>query len=344
LQSNAELHDLLTRNLPEAVPYALITPPGYHDSASLPLCLMLMGGGGSRQNLVDCQPLFDQWWTEGALPPMVLATPSPGMSYYLEDSLGRIRWDSFLVDEFVPHLRATCNVSADPSSTAITGISIGGYGALKTAFARPDQFGVVAVMQPMLEPGLHDSDIGARNRLHHTAGGPPELVGPTRNPALFESNNPANRVRTNAASIRNAALAIYIDAGDQDFLNAHDGAEFLHRLLWDLDISHEYHLVRGADHGGPTMRPRMRAMYTWVGSIMNAQRTKPGDPTAEARAVSAWIESGMVGIPPAAAPSSDEFLRILRAQLQPLRDQAASSDSTTNRRYGVMPKLGNSEP
>jgi S-formylglutathione hydrolase len=93
-------------------------------------------------------------------------------------------------------------------------------------------------------------------------------------------------------------LAIYFDAGDQDFLNAHDGAELLHRLLWDLDISHEYHLVRGADHGGPTMRPRMRAMYPWVGSIMNAQRTKPGDPTAEARAVSAWIESGMVGNPP----------------------------------------------
>jgi S-formylglutathione hydrolase len=117
-------------------------------------------------------------------------------------------------------------------------------------------------------------------------------------------------------------LAIYFDAGDQDFLNAHDGAELLHRLLWDLDISHEYHLVRGADHGGPTMRPRMRAMYTWVGSAINAQRTKSGDPTAEARAVSAWIESGMVGNPPPSAPSSDEFLRILRAQLQPLRDQA----------------------
>lgn len=265
------------------------------------------------------------------------------MSYYLEDSLGGIRWDSFLADEFVPHLRATCRVSADPSSTAITGISVGGYGALKTAFARPDQFGVVAAMQPMLEPGLRDSDVGARNRLHHIAGSPPQLVGPTRDPALFESNNPANRARANSASIRKAALAIYIDAGDEDFLNAHDGAEFLHRLLWDLDISHEYHLVRGADHGGPTMRPRMRAMYTWVGSVMNAQRTKSGEPTAESRAVSAWIETGMAGHPPAAAPSSDEFLRILRAQFQPLRDQAARSDGTTNRRYGVMPKMGDSE-
>src|SRR5271156_5002358 len=44
-------------------------------------------------------------------------------------------------------------------------------------------------------------------------------------------------------------------------LNAHDGAEFLHRVLWELDLSHEYHLVRSADHGGLTMRPRLRAMF-----------------------------------------------------------------------------------
>jgi S-formylglutathione hydrolase len=338
LQSNIELHDLPANNLPEAVPYALITPPGYSESVPLPLCLMLMGGGGSRQNLVECQPLFESWWAEGALTPMVIATPSPGMTYYLEDSLGTIRWDSFLTDEFVPHLRAACNVTADRLLTAITGISVGGYGALKTAFLRPDLFGIAAAMQPMLEPGLHESDIGARNRLHHMAGGPPQLIGPTRDPALFESNNPANRARTNAARIREPGMAIYIDAADEDFLNAHDGAEFLHRVLWDLDISHEYHLVRGADHGGPSLRPRMRAMYHWVGSVLTALKSKKAEPTAEERAVSAWIEGGMAGNPPAAAPSSSEFLRILRAQFQPLRDRASVSDPTTSRRYGVLPE------
>jgi S-formylglutathione hydrolase len=337
LQSNIELHDLVANYLPEPVPYALITPPNYRESEPLPLCLMLMGGGGSRQNLVDCQPLFDSWWFEGSIPPMVVATPSPGMSYYLEDSLGSIRWDSFLADELVPHLRATCNVTADVDSTAITGISVGGYGALKCAFSRPDQFGIVAAMQPMLEPGLRESDVGARNRLHHVAGGPAQLVGPTRDPAIFEANNPANRARANADLIGSSGLAIYMDAGDQDFLNAHDGAEFLHRTLWDLDISHEYHLIRGADHGGPSMRPRMRAMYVWVGSVLSDLRSRTDEPSDEERAVSAWIEGGLAGSPPAAAPTSQEFIRILRAQFRPLRDQAAKSDPSTNRRYGVLP-------
>lgn len=329
--SNAELHELKSRYFSEPVPYAVVTPPDYERSAPLPLCLVLMGGGGSRQNLVDTRPLFDSWWAEGVLPPMVLATPSAGMSYYVELPDGSIRWDAFLAEDFLGHLRATCNVSAEASSTAITGISMGGYGALKLAFARPDQFGAVAAIHPILEPGLHDEQIGARNRIHHLSGGPPELIGPGRDPKVVESNNPANRAQANAASIRESGLAIYFEAGDEDFVNAHDGAEFLHRVLWDLDISHDYHLVRGGDHGGPTFIPRMRAAYAWVGSVLTAE------PSVDDPAVTAWIDGGMAEAPPAVAPSSTEFLRVVTAQLKPLRDRAAAVDPNTNRRYGVLP-------
>ena len=141
-------------------------------------------------------------------------------------------------------------------------------------------------MQPMLEPGLHESDVGARNRLHHSSGGPPQLIGPGRDPLLWESNNPANLARANAQQIRDAGLAIYIDAADRDFLNAHDGAEFLHRVLWDLDLSHGYHLVRDADHGGPTMRPRLRAMFAWFGTLWNSILR---DAVAE-QSATAWLQ------------------------------------------------------
>jgi S-formylglutathione hydrolase len=310
--------------LPEPVPYAVLTPAGHSDSAPLPLCIVLMGGGGSRQNLVDMQSLLDRWLSEGAFPPMIFATPSPGMSYYLEDPDEQVRWESFLAQEFVPHLQAACNLGADPHSTAITGISMGGYGALKTAFSHPQVFGAVAAMQPMLEPGLSAGDIGARNRIHHVAGGPARLIGAGRDPALFEANNPANLAGRNAESIRQGGLAIYIDAGDEDLVNAHDGAEFLHRVLWDLDLSHEYHLVRSGDHGGPTMHPRMRAMFAWTGAVISELRS----PLAEGPLPCSLS---------ATAPTSKEFLRVLRAQLQPTRDKAAESDPATRRRFGLLP-------
>ncbi|HLJ46647.1 MAG TPA: alpha/beta hydrolase-fold protein [Bryobacteraceae bacterium] len=305
-----------------AVSYAVITPPA---DGPLPLCIVLMGGGGTREHLVACQPLFEKWWAEGVMPPMILATPTAGMSYYLDDP---VHWDSFLAEEFPAALKH------DGSKTVLMGISMGGYGALKVAFAYPERFQAVAAMQPMLEPGFHDADIGARNRIHHPSGGPAGLIGAGRDPAVFEANNPASRAHQNAPQIRNSGLAIYIDAGDQDFVNAHDGAEFLHRVLWDLDISHEYHLVRGGDHGGPTFVPRMRAAFAWLASVL-----APTAKTAHEAAVEEWIRDGMKGNPPAVPPSSKAFLQIMRAQLQPVRDEAAAKDPSTARRFGVLPSL-----
>jgi S-formylglutathione hydrolase len=246
----------------------------------------------------------------------------------MEDGAGAIRWDSFLAGDLLPHLRASFLVAG---STVIAGISGGGYGALKVAFAHPELFAAVAVMQPMLEPGLRESEVGARNRLHHSAGGPPQLIGPTRDAALWQANNPANRARENAQAIRDSGMAIYVDAADRDFLNAHDGAEFLHRTLWDLDLAHEYHLVREADHGGPTMRPRLRAMFAWVGS--------PGKTAVDSgveEAAARWIESGMQGKPPAGATTTEAFIQSLRARFEPLRAKAGESDPTTTRRYGKL--------
>lgn len=338
--SRVELREITSRYMREPVPYAVITPTLPKHDGPLPLCLVLMGGGGSRQSLVESQAMFDQWWSEGSLPPMVLATPSAGMSYYHDHSDGSARWEAFIVEDFLQQLRSTGNLDPRSSATAITGISMGGYGALKIALARPDQFVAVAAVQPILEPGLSDQDIGARNRIHHASGGPPELVGPQRDPVVFAANNPANRAMANAHLIRESGMAIYLEVGDNDFINAHDGTEFLHRVLWHLDISHEYHLVRGGDHGGPTLRSRMREVYAWVGAAVTAAGIGSNAVMSETeRAVTEWIESGMKGKPPVVSPSSYAFLRMVRAQIQPLRERATASDPTTSRRYGVLPAV-----
>ncbi len=328
MPSTVVLHDISTHNLPAPVPYAILAPS---CEEPLPLCILLFGAGGTRDSLLDLQPVFDSWWAGGVVPPMVIAAPTSGLDYYLEDPAGPIRWDAFLADEFVPHLRDACNVS---DSAVIAGISGGGYGALKLAFARPALFRAVAAMQPMLEPGLRESDVGPRNSLHHSAGGPPQLIGPTRDSALWESNNPANRALANVHQLRESSLAIYLEAGDRDFLNAHDGTEFLHRVLWDLDLTHEYHLVRGADHGGPTMRPRLRDMFVWLGSLWNAP---PSDAVAE-QAATVWLQSGMQGKPPAGATATNAFIRFLRAGFESRRAEAAQRDPTTSRTFGLLPE------
>ena len=326
MPSTVTLHEISSKNLPGPVPYAVLAPG---TDEPLPLCVLLLGGGGTRDSLFDLEPLFERWWTEGVVPRMILATPSAGLDYYLEDPAGSLRWDSFLAGDFLPHLTSTWN----PSARVLAGISGGGYGVLKLAFLYPQVFKAVAAIQPMLEPGLRESDVGPRNRLHHIAGGPPQLIGPARDRALWESNNPANRAQTNAQQIRDSGLAIYLEAAERDFLNAHDGAEFLHRVLWNLDVSHEYHLVRGADHGGPTFIPRLGAMFAWFGSLWNP----PQPDVALEESATVWLEAGIEGKPPAGATGTDAFVKFLRARFEPVRAQAAESDPTTNRIFGRLP-------
>ena len=104
-----------------SVPYAVLTPEG---PGPLPLCVFLLGAGGTRENLVDLQPVFDGWWNEGLLPPMAVVVPTPGPDY--------IAWDSFLAEDLIPQVRAEFHAS---EAVVIAGISGGGYGALKLAFA-----------------------------------------------------------------------------------------------------------------------------------------------------------------------------------------------------------------
>ncbi len=295
MPSSITLGEVTGGHLVAPVPYAILAP----DAAGpLPVCLLLLGAGGTRDHLADLQPVFDGWWKEG-LPPMIVVTPTAGPDYYLD-------WEGFLLETLIPRAAA----SSPGGTLLVAGISGGGYGALKLAFARPHRFAAVAAMQPMLEPGLRESDVGLRNRVHHSAGGPPQLIGEARDAAVWEANNPANLARGNAEAISDSGMAIYLDAAGADFLNAQDGAEFLHRTLWNLDLSHEYHLVRDADHGGPSIRPRLRAMFAWLGAIVNP----PALDAVVEQAAAQWLESGMKGKPPAGATTTAAFVRFMRAR------------------------------
>src|ERR1700733_10756168 len=121
MPSTVTLGELASQYLPATVPYAVLAP---NLAEPLPLCVFLLGAGGTRDSLFDLQVAFDTWWAERSVPPMIIATPTSGLDYYMEDPGGSIRWDSFLTRDFVPHLRSTQKVS---ETTVITGISGGGY-------------------------------------------------------------------------------------------------------------------------------------------------------------------------------------------------------------------------
>src|SRR5680860_1469336 len=125
------------------VTFAVLRPDT--DTESLPVMLWLHGGGGSHAFLDQCRPLFEQLWAEDALPPMVVATPDAGRSFYLDRADGSERWEQFVLDELLlPEVRRITTSATGASATAIGGVSMGGMGSLRMAFRRPDAFAAVA--------------------------------------------------------------------------------------------------------------------------------------------------------------------------------------------------------
>ncbi|MEM7153831.1 MAG: alpha/beta hydrolase-fold protein [Myxococcota bacterium] len=305
----------------------------------LPACLFLYGGGGSAETLVQMRPLIERWWASDAVAPMVFASAEVGsMSFYLDDDVAQTSWEQVVAEALLDEVRARLPVRRDPASTGLLGISMGGYGALKIALARPGRFGAVAAVQPMLEPARYADQAPLRNRFQFPPDAPVRLMGTERDPDLYAADSPITRAIENAEALRREGPEIYLEVGDRDVFNAHDGTELLHRVLWSLDIGHEYHLVHGADHGGPTLPPRLREAAAWIGNRLSPPPRLGMSPDEEAWV--RWLDDGLKGPqPPAISPTSPIFVRWLRAMTEAARTEAAAADPTMQRRYGRLPSL-----
>lgn len=335
--------EIESRMVPSPVSCVVITPSAYsEDGAALPVCYHLHGGGSSHEALVNSRPLFDALWDGGSMIPMVMvmANTTP-LSFYL-DEVGGALWETFISDELPTWLRRHYNVRTDQAGTVMTGVSMGGYGTLKIAFRHPDRFCAIAALEPAIEPGLSRAESPRRSRIYaapslaHLG----HLLGDGADEGLYQANAPQCRLLGNADAVRMSGMRIYLECGDDDTLNLQDGAEYLHRLLWDLDISHEYHLVKDADHVGPSLTPRLVEALTFLSrSIQQADQ-----PPAEKHVLSelgkawmAWSESGMAGKGPEFSLVSEEGVAVLRAQFREPRKQAEMLDPTTLRRYAILP-------
>ena len=67
--------------------------------------------------------------------------PDAGRSMYTDMKHG-FRYFTYITEELPQICRSVFHISADREHTAVMGASMGGYGALKCALTRPDQYGM----------------------------------------------------------------------------------------------------------------------------------------------------------------------------------------------------------
>jgi S-formylglutathione hydrolase len=271
--------------VPGPVEFYVLLPPGYETSGErYPLVLDLHGGGGSRAVLERQRPLFDRLWNEGRIAPMVIAMPSvTPRCFYMDFRDGKEQWESFLMGPFLDHLRATWHVRSDQRGTLITGISMGGMGSLRMALKYPDRFGAVAGMEPGIEPILEWKEMRPKHRFWRSD----ELMGAAYgNPvdaAYWAANNPPAIAIANADRIRGSGLKILIEAGDQDMFWLYEGTRFLHDVLWEQKIRHEFHLYLGEDHVGRSIERRTATAFEFLTASLRDAEPDPAIDSARHR-------------------------------------------------------------
>jgi S-formylglutathione hydrolase FrmB len=122
---------------------------------------------------------------------------------------------------------------------------MGGYGALRLAFAHPEMFSAVSAQSAaLITESPQELDTAARSGaplgkvLAAVFGSPIEV-------AHWKENSPFVLAARNQAAVRK--LNIYFNCGQDDNYGFEKGAAALHEQLQKAGVRHEYHLYPG-DH------------------------------------------------------------------------------------------------
>jgi S-formylglutathione hydrolase FrmB len=244
-QGRAECRSAPSKILGRAVPYCVILPTNYDadKTTTYPVLYFLHGLGGNEQMLLNSgglnmiQDLRDQH----KIGEFLIVAPDGGRTFYINSRDGRVRYEDFFIQEFLPYVESHYRVSAEKKSRGITGVSMGGYGALRFALLHPDLFTSVSAHSPALIEKLPKIQVssGQAAGVAKTLGG---AFGSPVDPAFWVRESPFTIVRT---APRPAGLQIYFDCGTEDDFGFNEGSQEFHDLLAKHHIPHEFHLYPG---------------------------------------------------------------------------------------------------
>lgn len=217
----------------KAIKAVVVKPAAYSDLKKFPTLYLLHGAGGNYSDWVNQTPdretvkrLSDQF-------AMVVVCPDGGVtSWYFDSPVDKgYQYETYVSAELVNYIDQHYSTIKDRSGRAITGLSMGGHGALYLAFRHQDIFGACGSMSGGvdLRPFPENWNISKR------------LGSYSEYPDRWEANSVVNLTHLLVPN----KLAIMIDCGDGDFFYKINVA--LHDKLMDRNIPHDF-IIRPGVH------------------------------------------------------------------------------------------------
>jgi len=252
-QSRIDCSALNSTILKRPVHYCVFLPSGYdaavaqHPATRYPVLYFLHGLGDNEQTLFNSGgwTLLDDLRKQHKMGDFLIVAPEGRRSFYVNSADGSVRYSDFFLQEFIPAIEHKYRIRPGRSGRAISGISMGGYGALRFGFAHPELFSAVSAQSAaIITESPQQLDTASQTGVPILA-----VLGPVFGKPIdarhWNENNPLLLAKKNAVGLKR--MAIYFNCGQDDNYGFEKGAAELHNELLREHVAHEYHAYPG-DH------------------------------------------------------------------------------------------------
>lgn len=206
-----------------------ILPESALQGKRCPTVYLLHGFGGNHKKWLTIKPELNAIADREEI---VFICPDGGKSWYWDSPTNAtMRYETFISQELPAYADQNLPVIPHPNARAITGLSMGGHGALWNAMRHPEVFGAA---------GSTSGGVDIRPFPNNW-----EMARQLGEKSANESVWDQHTVMTQADSLKNGELALIIDCGYDDFF--FEVNEKLHQKLLDRKIAHDY-LTRPGAH------------------------------------------------------------------------------------------------
>jgi S-formylglutathione hydrolase FrmB len=262
-QSRIDCNALTSHILKQVVHYCVYLPAGYdagatqHPQKRYPVLYFLHGLGDNEQTLFNSGgwTLLDDLRNQHKMGDFLIVAPEGRRSFYINSAAinsaainsadGSVRYNDFFLQEFLPYIESRYRVRPGRAGRAISGISMGGYGALRFAFAHPELFSAVSAQSAALITESPQTLDSASRTGAPLAGVLAAVFGRPIDVRHWNENSPFVLAKRNAVALKK--VAIYFNCGQDDNYGFEKGAAALHDELQKESIRHEYRPYPG-DH------------------------------------------------------------------------------------------------
>ena len=201
------------------------------QAVACPVIYMLHGHGGNAKTWITVKPELPQIADEKGI---IFICPDGANSWYWDSPKNpQYRYETFVTKELVNYIDRHYKTIADRKGRAITGLSMGGHGAMWSAIRHKELFGAAGTtsggmdIRPFPKNWEMSKQLGDKDT----------------NPKVWDEHT----VMTQIDKLQKGDLAIIVDCGEADFF-LEVNKQFHNRLL-EKGIEHDF-ITRPGTHNG----------------------------------------------------------------------------------------------